>query len=160
MPVALSPYLHHLRSQIGTDLVLLPAVAVLVTDEGGRLLLVRQSDSGQWGTVGGAVEPGETPAEAGAREAMEETGLTVAVGRLVAALGGPDYYVTYPNGDQVSYVSIVFEATAVGGALQPDGEEVLEARWFAPAELQALDTTPLTGAMLWELGWIPGPQSD
>jgi hypothetical protein len=37
---------------------------------------------------------------------------------------------TYPNGDQTSYVSTVFDATVVGGSLGPDGAETSDVRWF------------------------------
>ena len=153
----LSPYLQNIRSRVGHDLVLLPAVSVHVVDDLGRLLLVRQSDSGRWGTVGGAIEPGESPSQAGVREALEETGLVVRLERLVAALGGPDFYVTYSNGDEVSYISIVYEASVEGGRLQPDGQEVLEARWFTSEELTSLDLNPLTAALLRQVGRLPAP---
>ncbi len=61
-------------------------VGAVVTDEAGRLLLVRRANEpgrGLWSLPGGRVEPGETDAEALAREVAEETGLAVRVGRLV-----------------------------------------------------------------------------
>ena len=55
-----------------------PAAAVVVHDPGrGVLLLWRHrfiTDRWGWEVPAGAVEPGESPAEAGAREALEETG--------------------------------------------------------------------------------------
>jgi hypothetical protein len=67
--MAISPYLKGLRDQVGGDLLLLPSVAVMAFDGEGRLLLVRATDTGRWQTVGGAIDPGETPAEAALREA-------------------------------------------------------------------------------------------
>jgi 8-oxo-dGTP diphosphatase len=61
-------------------------VGAIVSDAAGRLLLVRRANDpgrGLWSLPGGRVEPGETDAEALAREVEEETGLTVRVGRLV-----------------------------------------------------------------------------
>jgi 8-oxo-dGTP pyrophosphatase MutT (NUDIX family) len=61
---------------------------VLVVDGRDRLLLVRArfpDGSHGWFTPGGGVEPGETLAEAAAREAFEETGLRV----TAVALGAP-----------------------------------------------------------------------
>jgi len=49
--------------------VLLPSVAVLPWDEHGRVLLVREAETGLWQTIGGAVEPDESPAQAAVREA-------------------------------------------------------------------------------------------
>ena len=70
-------YVADLRELVGHRQLLLPAVSVHITDDSGRLLLVHQVDRAQWGTVGGAVEPGESPADAAVREASEETGLSV-----------------------------------------------------------------------------------
>jgi 8-oxo-dGTP diphosphatase len=46
--LGISPYLKGLRERIGHELVLLPAVAVLPWDEAGRLLMVRESQTGLW----------------------------------------------------------------------------------------------------------------
>lgn len=96
----MSPYLRELRRSIGHDLVLLPAAMVLPCDGDGRVLLVRQADTGQWATIGGSVEVDEDPAQAAVREAAEEAGVEVRLTRLVTALGGPEFRLTYPNGDQ------------------------------------------------------------
>ena len=65
----------------------LVAVA-LITDEAGRVLMQRRPENvmlgGLWEFPGGKVEPGETPAEACAREVREELGVEVAVGAAVA----------------------------------------------------------------------------
>jgi 8-oxo-dGTP pyrophosphatase MutT (NUDIX family) len=153
--MSLSPYLRRIRSHVGSALVLLPAASVLIADDEDRLLLVRQSHSGRWGTVGGAIEPGESPQVAAVREANEETGLTIRVDRLVAALGGEDFHVTYSNGDQVQYLSIVFEGSVIEGTPTPDGEEILELGWFSREELPALDINPLSASLLRQVGWLP-----
>ena len=75
MPVA--PHIAALREKIGHDLLLVPCVAVLPRDDQGRVLLVRQSDFGLWGTVGGAVDVDESPEDAARREAREEIGAEV-----------------------------------------------------------------------------------
>jgi len=113
MPV--SPYVRRLRDRVGHDLLLLPSVSVLPRDAAGRLLLVRHSDSGQWGTIGGAIEVDEAPADAAIREAREEAGVEVALGPVTAALGGREFRVNYPNGDQAAYIAIVYEADVTGG---------------------------------------------
>ena len=61
--------------------MLLPAVTVLIWDDHGRLLLMRESQTALWHTVGGMVDPDETPSDAALREAEEETGLTVRLNR-------------------------------------------------------------------------------
>lgn len=58
------------------------AVAGLVTDADGRVLMVL-SPRRDWEFPGGQVEEGETLTAALEREVLEETGIRVAVGRLV-----------------------------------------------------------------------------
>lgn len=65
-----------------SELLLLPSVAVLSCHDDGRLLLVHSLAIGDWLTVGGMVEPDETPQEAACREAFEETGLLVELSGL------------------------------------------------------------------------------
>lgn len=136
MPI--STYLRNLRVKIGTDLVMMPAVTVLVFDAQGRLLLAEAGSTGLWMTIGGAIDPDESPADAALRECWEETGFYVELTRLVGAFGGPQYRVTYPNGDVVSYTTIVFEARITGGSPQADGEEATALRFVSQAEAAEL----------------------
>jgi 8-oxo-dGTP pyrophosphatase MutT (NUDIX family) len=135
--MGMSPYLRGIREGIGSDLLLLPAVSVLVWDDDGRLLLVRGTETGTWQMVGGAVEPGESPWDAARRETIEETGLKVSLSGIRDVIGGSRFQHTYPNGDQVAFVSTVFDARIVSGTPVPDGDETSEVAWFAPAELAA-----------------------
>ena len=135
--MGISPYLKAIRDRIGHDLIMLPAVTVLIWDDDGRLLLVRGDDTGTWQTVGGAVEPDETPEDAARREAAEETGLEVALTGIRGVLGGPRFHHTYPNGDRVAFVSTMFDARIVSGEPRPDGDETTEVAWLTPAELEA-----------------------
>jgi 8-oxo-dGTP pyrophosphatase MutT (NUDIX family) len=150
--MGISPYLRSLRDRVGHELVLLPAVAVLPWDADGRLLMVREAETGLWQTVGGSVEPDEAPADAALREAAEEAAITVEIERLRAVLGGPQFRLTYPNGDLVSYVSIVFDVRVVAGEPRADGEETLAVAWFAPGELRAVPVTDFTAALFDAIG--------
>ena len=126
--MAISRYLACLREKIGHDLVLAPSVAVIARDDLGRVLMVKAGDTGMWQTVGGMVEPDETPEQAARREAREETGLNVELLGILAVMGGPRFRHTYPNGDQMAYVATVFDARVTDGELRPDGDEVTAAR--------------------------------
>ncbi len=95
-------------------------------------------------TVGGGVEPDETPANAAVRECHEETGLRVGLTGLVGVFGGADFRVAYPNGDIVSYVIIAFKACLTGGDLRPDGDETTALRYFSEEEARTLPMSTLT----------------
>ena len=147
--MGIAAHIARLRSVVGHELLLLPSVSVLPADEAGRILLVREAgrDDG-WGTVGGAVEPGESPAAAAVREAREEIGADIELTRLVDVVGGPDYEVTYPNGDRVAYVAAVYEARIVDGSPAPGDGEISELAWFAPDELPAVPLTTFALSVL------------
>ena len=104
------------------------------------MLLVRDAghDDG-WGTLGGAVEVGESPAEAAVRETREEIGVGVRLVRLLGVLGGPDYGVSYPNGDRVAYVTAVYEARMSRGSPVGSDGELSGFAWFAPGDLAGLE---------------------
>jgi 8-oxo-dGTP pyrophosphatase MutT (NUDIX family) len=146
--VAISPFIAHLRERIGHDVLLMPAVSVIPVDDDGRVLMVRHTDDGLWGTIGGSVELDEAPEDAAIRETSEEAGVTVALLGIRAALGGPRFRMHYPNGDEVAYVSIVFEARVVDGAPRPDGDETSEVAWFSAAELATLPMNDVTRAVI------------
>jgi ADP-ribose pyrophosphatase YjhB (NUDIX family) len=152
----MSEYVRRLRDAIGTDLLLLPSVALILRDEHARVLLVRHADHGHWGLLGGAVDPGESPREAAVRESREEIGVDVELGDVVCALGGREYEVEYANGDRTAYVTVVYDGRVAGGELVPDGVEVLEAQWFAATDLPSADLHSFARNALRELGLLDG----
>lgn len=108
--------------------------AILIADDQNRLLLMKRSDSGCWGPLGGAVEPGEVVETAAKREALEETGLQVGELSLFGVFSGPELYYKYPNGDEVYNVTIVYLSYDFSGAIRLNGEHT-ECRWFATDEI-------------------------
>ena len=148
----MSPFIRRLRDLIGNELLVLPSACVVPRDERGRVLLVRLIDSGLWATIGGAIEPDESPQEAALREAEEEAGVKLKLGPILAVLGGPEYRLTYPNGDQASYVVTAFDATVVGGTPIADGDETSAVEWWDPSGLPHNQMSTLTRALLRDVG--------
>ena len=144
--MAISDYLLGLRQKVGTDLVLVPSATALVFDERGRVLLGKHSNRGLWVAPGGAIDPGESPADAAVRETWEETGLYVEPLRVTGVYGGNR--VRYSNGDEVEYVMTAFECRRLSGTLQADGEETLDVRFFGQSELTSLEVAPWVGRVL------------
>lgn len=136
MPI--SPYLRELRAVVGPRLLLLPGVAALVRDESERVLFMHRADDGRWGLPAGAIDPGESPAEAIVREVREESGLIVRPTRVAGVFGGVGFRHRYPNGDEAEWTVTVFECEVVGGELVPQDGEALELRYFVPEEAPAL----------------------
>lgn len=135
----MSPYLSEIRSLVGTRLLMIPAAVALIRDDADRLMVARLAAPTElWGLPGGGIEPGESPEEAVAREALEETGLVIAVEGLHRAYAGPDFEITYASGDRGAYVMLAYWCSIVGGAPRPNMEEVTELRYVAPADLGSI----------------------
>jgi 8-oxo-dGTP pyrophosphatase MutT (NUDIX family) len=144
----MSAHIARLRAAVGHDLLLLPSVSVLPVDQVGRLLLVRHAGHHDgWGVLGGAIDVGESPAEAAIRETREEIGFEVRLVRLIDVLGGPDYEIRYPNGDRTAYVTAVYEAAIIGGSVVV-GDELSDVAWFSPEELSGLRISRFSRALL------------
>jgi 8-oxo-dGTP pyrophosphatase MutT (NUDIX family) len=151
--VGIAAHIARLRAVVGHELLLLPSVSVLPLDEAGRVLLVRHAGQGdEWGVLGGAVDVGESPSAAAIREAREEIGVDIRLVRLLDVLGGPDYEVSYPNGDSVAYVTAVYEARIADGAPALSDGELSEIAWFAPEDLAGLTLSRFARALLHAIG--------
>ena len=135
MPIP--PYVLHLRSMVGTELLWMPGITAVVLRETARgvdeVLLVKRSDNGQWTPVTGIVDPGEDPHVTAVREVEEEACVVGEVERLVwvAATG----VVTHVNGDLGQYLDHTFRCRWVAGDPRPGDDESTDAGWFALDEL-------------------------
>jgi ADP-ribose pyrophosphatase YjhB (NUDIX family) len=130
-------YVSEMRELVGHRPLLLAAAGIVVVDE-GQWLLQRRIDDGLWGLIGGAVELGESFEDAARRELLEESGLTAESLRRLDVYSGPEFRLTYPNGDQAYVVGVTFLAERVTGTAAPDGEEGSELGWFSQEQFPAL----------------------
>lgn len=112
---------------------LAPAVIVLVR-RGPQALLAQGSRfrGRMFSTLAGFVEPGETLEQTVHREVLEEVGVTLHPPRYVASQPWP-----FPHSLMVG-----FTADWAGGTLAPDGEEILEARWWEADRLPPVPPRP------------------
>ena len=100
------------------------AVGTIITDDEGRVVLVRRAIEpgyGKWVFPGGYVDRGEEVRLAALREAREECGLEIRIERLL------NIY-SYPGR---APVIVVYIARMTGGCLACD-DEGLEAKFFDP----------------------------
>jgi 8-oxo-dGTP diphosphatase len=117
--------------------------AVIVTD--GRVLACERSAppeaAGRWEFPGGKVEPGETDAEALARECAEELGVRIEVGERV----GPDVPLAHGRA-----VLRVYAVRLLDGDV-PRALEHAAMRWLAADELDTVPWLPADRPIVAEL---------
>jgi ADP-ribose pyrophosphatase YjhB (NUDIX family) len=114
---------------------LVPAVNVVVVNEAGEILLIRRTDNGNWALPGGAVDLGESVAQAAVRETLEESGIECAIFGIVGIYSDPRHVILYTsNGEARQEFSIVLTARPLGGQPTPSSESS-EVRWAPEAEL-------------------------
>jgi len=129
-------FIRDLRSSIGHQLLWLPGVSAVVLDDEGRVLLGQRADNHKWALISGIPDPGEQPAAAIVREVEEETGVRVAVERLVAVRSGRQ--VTYPNEDVCQFMDLCFRCRVLGGEARVNDDESLAVGWFPLDDLPEL----------------------
>ena len=128
--------------------------AIIFDDSREKVLLTRRTDNGKWCLPGGHMEAGESTTEACAREVLEETGLTVNVGRLIGVYGSPHRITEYADGNKFQSVVMCFQAEATGGELAIS-EETTEFGYYNVTEMQKLDLLDssqerIDDALAWE----------
>lgn len=147
-------YIRMLRRKIGTDLLLAPSVTAVIRDAHDRVLFAHHRDTGVWVLPGGTIEPDERPADTLVREVWEETGLHVAPERLSGVFGGPEFRVTYANGDHVAYVMTLFECAILAGAPRPDRDEITDVAFLDESRAARLPL-PRWARVVWPFVFNP-----
>ena len=112
---------------------LVPSVNVVVTNDHGDILMIRRTDNDNWALPGGAIDLGESVAQAAVRETKEETGIDCEITGLVGIYSDPKHVIHYTSNDEVRQeFSIVLTARPTGGTPRPS-DESREVLWI-PAD--------------------------
>jgi 8-oxo-dGTP pyrophosphatase MutT (NUDIX family) len=127
---------------------------VVPVDDRGQVLLLHGRDPARpdhwyWFTIGGALDPGETPEEAAVRELREETGIQATPDGLSAPFHHGEHAFSFDGIDYVgeaTFFALRLE-TSVADGVHFEGLEsaevgnIVEARWWTP---DALAGVPLS----------------
>jgi NAD+ diphosphatase len=119
-----------------------PAVIVSVLDDDDRLLLGSNAmwEHSRYSLLAGFVEPGESFESAVEREIFEEAGVRVVDAEYKGSQPWP-----FPASVMVGFTARI-ASDQDAAALDPDGEEILDLRWFSREELwDARDQVILPG---------------
>jgi ADP-ribose pyrophosphatase YjhB (NUDIX family) len=117
---------------------MVPSVNVVVSDDVGRVLLIRRTDNGNWAVPGGAIDLGESMIDAAVRETREESGIECEVTGLVGVFTDPRHLIHYTSNDEVRQeFSIVLVGRVVGGELTTSSESS-DVQWTEVAQLPEL----------------------
>jgi 8-oxo-dGTP pyrophosphatase MutT (NUDIX family) len=118
-----------------------PSASAIVTDEQGRILLIKRRDNTLWALPGGGHDIGETIEQTAVREVKEETGLDVQVTGLTGIYTNPAHVVAFTDGEVRQQFSLCFTTTLLGGQLAVDHEST-DIAWTDPADIGTLDMHP------------------
>ena len=107
-----------------------PRAVALIYDQNQILLMLRRKNGKEYATLpGGGIEEGETPAEACAREVLEEVNLTVTVGEQVLELD--NLHGANPSHEHYFLCRVVSGEMRLGDG--PEGIRQSEDNWYQPA---------------------------
>jgi NAD+ diphosphatase len=106
------------------------AVIVLVRDADDRILLGRQAvwPEARFSTFAGFLEPGETFEQCVSREVFEESGVSVSQIHYLGSQPWP-----FPASIMIAFEAVIDDPSAA----RPDGEEIVEVRWYSRAQLKS-----------------------
>ena len=117
---------------------MVPSVNVVVTDDDGRILLIRRSDNDNWALPGGAIDLGESMIQAAVRETAEETGIDCEITGLVGIYTDPRHVILYTSNNEARQeFSILLTARMTGGRPTPSDEST-EVVWTSPDDAAGL----------------------
>ena len=114
---------------------LVPSVNVVVVSDADEILLIRRTDNGNWAVPGGAIDLGESVAQAAVRETLEESGIDCEITGIAGIYSDPRQVILYTsNGEVRQEFSIVLTARPLTGQPTPSSESS-EVRWVPASEV-------------------------
>ncbi len=116
------------------------AVAAVVGNDAGEILLTQRADFGVWLYPVGWADVGYSPSEIAVKEVYEETGIEVEVDSLIAVFDGLRLGFA-----RLPLYSLVFSCHQIGGELRAHPLETRSVGWFARDALPE----PLAGGVHW-----------
>ncbi len=116
------------------------AVAAVVGNDEGEILLTQRADSGFWLYPVGWADVGYSPSEVAVKEVYEETGIEVEPVALISVIDGLRHGFA-----RMPLYSMVFHCRMIGGELRGHPLETRAVGFFARDALPS----PLAGADLW-----------
>ena len=115
---------------------LVPSVNVVVTNDADEILMIRRTDNDNWAVPGGAIDLGESVAQAAVRETREESGIECEITGIVGIYSDPKHVLLYTsNGEVRQEFSIVLTACPLSGQPTPSSESS-EVRWVPVSEVR------------------------
>jgi len=103
------------------------ATAVVIHEDGERVLLHQREDFRWWALPGGNIEVGESPGQAAIRETFEETGYQIEIDKFVGKYYRP----------QLNDVRFIYQGWVIGGDAIQRGLETRQVGWYNPDKLPA-----------------------
>lgn len=123
---------------------LVPSVNTIVTNDQGKVLLIRRTDNGNWSLPGGGIELGESVGQAAIRETLEETGITCEITGISGIYSNPNHVIEYTsNGEVRQEFTIVLKGRPLYGEPTPS-DESSHVEW---ASYDSLDDRPMHDSM-------------
>ena len=105
-------YYHDLEAPKANSLV--PSVNVVVVNDADEILMIRRTDNDNWAVPGGAIDLGESVAQAAVRETREESGIECEITGIIGIYSDPKHVILYTNNGEVCQeFSIVLTARPI-----------------------------------------------
>lgn len=116
------------------------AVVAVIIEKEGKIMLVQEAgvDRGQWNHPAGWLDKGEHPTSAAKREAEEETGLQVEITHFLGVYNFIKDGTFTEDGILRHVLKLVFVGKVIGGTIELDPKEIMDARWFTPEEIYGM----------------------